>query len=715
MSNKNPKYNKPVSKPLQKGKPPVAKAKIVLPEYPPWLNYGLLASVVLATFWCYHYTLHNQFTNWDDGLYIMENPYIKNLSGNIGKILFTPCGIAYYHPLAMLSLALNYHYTGASPEPFYLTNIIIHILDSIMIYFLSMAMFKAMVKKGYGQIKGIPYWAALCALWHGIHPMHVESISWIAERKDSLYVFFYLIGMYMYLKYIMEGKIKDFIWVAVFFIISLLSKPMAVVFPLSLLAMDVLFKRDKQFKLPGENKIKNLIFLAWNLMLNKIPFFFISLVYGYVTYQLSKDSGSISKFAVFSYIQRFTFVGVNYLMYLAKYFGPFHLCSFYPYPEFNDAHELPFYYYFGLPAAIIITVGLLYLAYKNGENIFRVALFGFLYYLFNVMFILQFVSAGPAIMADRYSYASYIGFTFMLVYLIHLFWDKMPSLKVVVIILLVGFSGMLAYVCQDRTLVWHNTKTLWQDVIVKYPATLDTVYDPVKKQYVIHTHEGVETAYKNLGNYYVQDLNPPNYDSAYDSYVVLEKIASKDAGVYANLGNIWAIRGNIKKSLEEYTKSLNIDSNNFDTYLNRAITYSKMGKDSLAIIDFNHAHKIDSNNESLYQNRGYTLLNGTRNYRAALSDYNHLIQIEPNNAEFYKSRGLAELNLGMNNDAIKDFNKMLGANPKDKETLYFMCLTYKGLKSYPQALDYAKKAQEAGYKVPDGTVEELQKLARSSQ
>jgi tetratricopeptide (TPR) repeat protein len=272
---------------------------------------------------------------------------------------------------------------------------------------------------------------------------------------------------------------------------------------------------------------------------------------------------------------------------------------------------------------------------------------------------------------------------------------------------------MLAYLCEARTYIWHNTRTLWQDVVKKYPATIDTVYDEKLKQHVVHTHEGVETAYKNLGNYYAQDIKPPNYDSAYMNYEVLEKINSKDAGVYANLGNIWAIRGNMKKSLDEYTKSLKLDSNSFDTYLNRAITYANMGRNDLSILDYNRAHKIDSNNQSLYVNRAYMYLNGIRDYRDALADFNHLLSIDPNNPEYFRGRGFAELNLGMNNDAISDLNKALAANAKDKEALFFMSLVYKNLKSYPEALSYAQKAQENGYKVPQGTIEELQKLAKS--
>jgi tetratricopeptide (TPR) repeat protein len=703
MSGKNQKYNKPVQKPVQKGKQPIPKAKVpLLPEYPPWLNYALLGGILIITFWCYHLTLNNQFTNWDDGLYVYENSFIKNLnSANIKMMLFHDYEIThnYYHPLTMLSLALNWHFSGKNPEAYYVTEIILHLINTVLVFFLSLALFKAMVKKGYGKIKYIPYLAGLCALWHGIHPMHVESVSWIAERKDVLYLMFYLLGLLMYVKYIMDNKMSRLIIVFVLFILSLLSKPLAVVFPLVLFTFDVLLKRKPDGR----------------MFLEKIPFFMISIGDGYISYVWAKAGGSISSFHVFTLIQRIVFVGYNYLMYIGKLFLPLKLCSFYPYPEYiENTKVLPFYFYTLPFAAIAFTFLILFFAYKKGENYFRVALFGVFFYFFNVMFILQFISAGPAIMADRYTYASYFGLIFMLVYFIYLLWDKVRTSQIPIAIVVGVFSCWLAYLCEARTAVWHNTETLWKDVIAKYPARVDTVYAGPSK-YEIHVHSGgVETAYKNLGNFYVQDMNPPNYDSAYMNYVVLEQINSTDAGVYSNLGNIWAIRGNINKSLEEYTKSLKLDSVSMDTYLDRGITYSRLGKNDLALQDYNHAYKLDSSNQKVMESRGYLFLFGIRDYAAAYKDYNKLIAIDPSPPDYYKYRGLAELNTGRANESITDLNKALNGNPKDKECMYYLSFAYKTLKSYSLAINYALQAQKNGYKLEDGYLEGLQKSAGSN-
>jgi len=661
---KNRKYTNQVQKPEQRGAEAV---------YSSLLNYVLLSSIIVITFWCYHYSVNNQFTNWDDEVYVTENPFIKNLSPqNLKIILSKNVTQNYYHPLTMLSLALNWHFSGASPRAYYVTEIILHLLNTVLVFFLSLALFHAMVKRGYGKINGIPYLAGLCALWFGIHPMHVESVSWIAERKDVLYLFFYLLGLITYVKYVMENKRSLMVPVVFLFLLSLLSKPMAVVFPFSLLAIDVLLKRK----------------MEWKLLLEKIPLFAISALFGYIAYTLQEEGNAITSFHAFTLMQRVMFAGYNYLAYLIKLFVPSHLSSFYPYPEFTASNRFPTYFYIAPFAAIAITAGLLHLAYKKGENYFRVALFGFGFYFFNVMFILQFVSSGPSIMADRYSYASYIGFVFMLVYFINVLINKMPAIKTPVIVIVAVFSCMLAFVCQARTEVWHNSETLWKDVISKYP-------------------DRVEVAYKNLGNYYYLDRH--QYDSAYTYYETLEQNNTNDAGIYYDIGLIWAIRKNYERAVEEYNRSLKLDSSSFDTYFNRGAAYFEMGQNEFAIRDYIHAYKLDSTNQRLLLNLGYIFLNRMKNYDAATAIYSRLIAIDPTNVDYYYKRGITRYNNGNFKEAIDDFNKEISVNPQKDTCLFFLSLTYMSLKSYPAAIDYAQRAQQYGFKIPNGYMELLKR------
>jgi len=696
MSPNNKKYKKPVSKPQVQAvaaQSPTAKqykggpVKIKFTN----LHYILIAIVVAATFYCYKGTLNNQFTNWDDGLYVETDSYIKNLtSENVKMILFHNITNNYYHPLTMLTFAANYHYAKMDPHAYYLTDVCIFLMDVIMMFCLALTLLETINVLGYGPIKGIPWLAAVAALFYGVHPMHVESVSWMSERKDIMYVFFYYLGLIMYIRYSTQETLKGFGYVVLCFVLSLLSKPMAVSFPLSLCAMDIILKRDEKFSVPlfgkfqmaPETKRSNTI---GRLLLEKTPFILICILSGIWAYYTADKAGSIASMHAFSFFNRLIFASRNFMMYFAKAFVPAHLCSYYPYPNTTLEGYLPLIYYISPLIDLAIIAIPLYLSYKAGAKYFRITLFGLAFFFANVIFILQIISAGPAIMADRYSDMAYFGIVFTLTYYLFVIIDKKPSLAVPVEVGVVIIAGIFAYLCQDRTLVWHNTKTLWEDVIKKYPLQ-------------------VETSYKNLGNYYA-DRN--QFDSAYDNYKVLADIHSRDAGVYSNLANIYGLRKQFDTSLAYYTRAIKLDSNNFDVYLDRAITYSMMGNFTLALNDYNRAYKMDPKSEKLLENRAYTYLSA-KQYQNSINDYNQLININPDKIANYFNRGVAESNAGNPQAALSDFMKQLSVTPNDPNCLFDLSVVYDQLKDYPNSLAYASKAKQAGYKVSDGYIKAIQ-------
>ena len=706
MCAKNKQYKKPLQQAAKANapRPQVAIKSEVTSQ--PYLKWILIVSVLVITFITYRYSLHNEFTNWDDGVYIETNPYVKNLTSENLKMIFTHSiqGI-YFHPLTMLSLAINYHYSKMSPEPYYITNIVLHLLNTMLVFLLVLQLLQAMTKAGYGKIKWMEWFAALCALWHGIHPMHVESVSWLADRKDVLYLFFYLIGLRTYVLYAEKRTLKLMIYTTIFYILALISKPLAVTFPLSIFAIDILLKRDKEtleiipilkpfyiltkavidvFRkiIPKLTEIK--ANAVARLIAEKAPLFVVSIIVGIITYKIADKGGSISSFQVFTIPQRLMFASDNFITYFAKAFVPIHLCSYYPYPNTDAGGALPIIFYMAPVLAILLPAVPLYIAYKGGENYFRVVLFGFLFYFFNVLFILQLVSAGPTILSERYSYAAYLSVVFMAVYFIYVLIDKFPKWRPVVLTGVTAVSIVFGYICYDRTKVWHNTKTLWEDVIAKFPLR-------------------VETSYKNLGNYYAER---GQYDSAYMNYKVLADLHTTDAGVYSNIANIYGIKRQYDKALAAYSESMKLDSNNFDTYLDRAITYSMMGQYAPAFKDYDRAYSMNTKSEKLLENRAYTYLSA-KQYDKSINDYTTLIQINPDKPQSYFNRGIAEFNKGADNEALSDFLRTLGGDPQNKDCMYDIALTYERLKDYPNALNYALKAKQAGFAVSDDYLAKL--------
>jgi len=294
---------------------PIKKNKKFVPQEPvkktaelKFSKLALIAGIILLiTCFCYIPSLRNEFLKyWDDQAYVTNNDLIKDLSANsIKRIFKEDAGLyANYHPLTTLSLALNYH-EGVTSFPFHLTNLFLHLLNTflvfVFIYLLSGK--KALV-------------AALTALWFGIHPMHVESVAWISERKDLLYTLFYLFSLICYWQYVKKDLALKFYFLAfTLFAFSVLSKAMAVSLPIVLLFLD--YWMGRKFSL--------------RLLLEKLPFVALSIVLGLYAVSIQTEGGATQSIS-FPFINKVLHAGFGFTMYIVKLFVPTGLSAFYPYP-----------------------------------------------------------------------------------------------------------------------------------------------------------------------------------------------------------------------------------------------------------------------------------------------------------------------------------------------------------------------------------------------
>jgi protein O-mannosyl-transferase len=597
---------------------------------------------------------------------------------------------------------------------------------------------------------------------HGIHPMHVESVAWISERKDLMYSLFYFIGLMMYVHYTQGTKLKwmlylniflalvclwgivelkdfsldftakghdysigdpiiigfflilllgaigaelkypkfkiELFYVWEFFLISLFSKPMAVSFPLSILVVDILLKRDKDmipnkgifkilasiFSFTGK-KVVNFIVVASKLCLEKWMFFVVAVLSGLQSVFLEIGHNTVVFTHGYTVIQKLLISSYAFMMYTVDAFFPANLCGYYPYPGLTSDHFLPTIYYLAPWVSIVMVSVPLYLARKD-KNLLRAILFGIGFYFVNLVFILQFLSAGTTVMSDRYSYVSYFGLIFIVVYLAHWLWSKNKSYHVAIKGFLAVSCIVLAYMCYGRTKVWHNPETFWSDVIAK-------------------SNRQSQLPYLNLGNYYVDS---GKFDKAYMEYITLAKLNTDQAEVYRNLAMILGQRKQFDSSIYYFAKAVNIDTTSYDIYLNRAITYSMMGKLDLAIKDYNKAYTLDSTSNDVLSKRAYAL-SQTGRYEDAVRDYNKLISREPKEPSNYLYRGNVLLNGGNPQAAIQDYLHLLELQPTNGECMYDLSLAYDRLSDEKDALSYALRANQNKYQVPVAYLNKLQK------
>ncbi len=580
------------------------------------LTRDVLTAIALAiiSYVAFLPSLKNEFTNWDDPVYVYENPIVMNEHTQWSKIFSEPVSLN-YHPITMLTLAWNYQSAEKkdgkiSPYIFHEWNLLIHTFSVIL-------MFIFIVRFSRSYIAGV-----LCAAVFGWHPMHVESITWISERKDVLYVLFFLVGLIMYLRYSRTSKWHWLLFCFLFFTLSVLSKAVAVVFPIVLLLIDFYQTRK----------------ITVRQILEKIPFLIFSLYFGWKAYSI-QATGAIAKPEAISFTQQLLFGSYGALMYVFKFFFPFKLSAFYPYPNLTNGGNIPLEYFGGL-LIWPITLLALYYGYKKNINLF----FGVMFYFITIALVLQFISVGSAIMADRYSYLPYMGLAFPIGMALDHFFKKKWATRMIFSFVVVAWSGFLAVSTYARTQVWHDNISLWSDVINKYPT--------------------VEVAYKNRGNYYGKELG--KIDESYKDYMMLKKMNSKDSKVYSNMGNVYGLRKKPDSALWAYNKAIELSPNNEEAYINRGITYSIMKEYDKAIADFNAAEKIKGITLSLLQNRAYT-------YLAA----------------------------GRYSESAKDYEQILSLRPNDSQALFYYAIANEGLGNYAMAKQQLQQALSLGYKADE--------------
>ena len=263
----------------------------------PWLLTALGFTAI-----CLFPMLQNEFTNWDDQYYVVNNRLLKGPDWNG---IFTEPVVSNYHPLTILSLTLNYHISGLEPFSYLLFNYLLHLLNTVLVFYFILRITERKIEVAF-----------LTALIFGIHPLHVESVAWIAERKDVLYTTFFLLSLLQYWRFLTTEKKSHFWFSLLFFILSLLSKPAATVLPLLLILLDYWKGRKINIK----------------SLLEKTPFFLAALAMGILTYSI-QSKGDIAGFELYPLCVSPFFGCYTLMTYAIRFFIPYPLSAFHPYPS----------------------------------------------------------------------------------------------------------------------------------------------------------------------------------------------------------------------------------------------------------------------------------------------------------------------------------------------------------------------------------------------
>jgi protein O-mannosyl-transferase len=571
----------------------------------------LLALVLGATFFAYLGAFGHPFLNWDDLDYVVENSLVlHHQTGTLLRAIVS----SNYHPLTMLSLTWNVGHP-LSPKPFLITNTVLHTINAGLVFWLALL------------LSGGRLWAAFWAsLLFGIHPMHVESVAWISERKDVLYTAFFLAASIAYWHYLDRRKPHWLLMTFLLFVLSCLSKGMAVVFPVVMVLLD-LWKRRRD---------------AWSArgLLEKAPFFAVALLFGLIALDV-QGAGDFHglllrtdlhlkgtpNFFPYSPLQRAVLPAYGFAAYAWHLFVPVGLSPIYPYPTPAEAADWKYF----LPPLFLL--GALALAVWDFRRT-RILTLGIGWYAATLAPVLQWIPVGEAIMADRYTYLSYVGPLTALAMGIALLWEKAPQWRIPVTAACGAFAVLLFLGTKRQIEVWKDSETLWTRVIREFPM------NPV--------------GYVSRGN---ARGSEGRVREALVDLQTARRLGGSRGNLFDGLGNAYGSLGQLDSAVVMYNQGLALEPNMGRTYYNRAIAYLRLQRPAEALQDLERAKRlVPVQALDFYVPSGNAYLQLKR-YREAEAEYDRAIALGSRNLYVYYNRAICRWQRGDSTGAAQDLNE----------------------------------------------------------
>jgi Tfp pilus assembly protein PilF len=546
----------------------------------------ILAFVILAVFWQVN---QFDFVNFDDYVYVTLNSHIQ--SGiKLGGIrwAFSSTYAEFWHPLTWLSLMSDYQLFGLNAGGYHLTNLTLHILSTLLLFWL------------FNRMTGAIWKSAFVAALFALHPLHVESVAWVAERKDVLSAFFWMLTLCLYVYYIEKPVIRRYLFVLFGFICALMSKSVVITLPAIMILLDYWPLRRFQ---PHKGNL-----FLWQLK-EKTPFFVLSAVFVILTfYAHFKPS---VKYYPFYY--RIVNAPVAFVTYLEKTFWPHDMACFYPL-----SLQLPNWQVFG-SVLLIIFISLAVIALVKRLPYLFV---GWLWFAITILPVIGIIKISSFAMADRYHYLPSIGIAVMLAWGIPDLLKREETRKKILLPMGILFLAIMALIAWQQCGYWKNSIALsnhalrvTKDNDVAHGILAYALFEKGNLQEAIeHSSEAIR-------------LNP-NHDKAYEDRAVF----------YFNLGQY-------QHAIEDINVAVRLKPDDAPRYYLRGNMLKNLGQYQHAINDYNEAIRLKQDYAEAYNERGGAYFNFGQ-YQGAINDYNDAIRIKHDYAEAYNNRAFVFIHQG---------------------------------------------------------------------
>jgi tetratricopeptide (TPR) repeat protein len=611
--------------------------------------YLVLALTTLAVYW---QVRNHDFVNYDDNVYVSDNANIQagiTLEGIRWAVTSTIA--RNWHPVTCLSLMLDYQLFGLNPGAFHMTNVLFHTANSLLLLLV------------FSKMTGRIWQSAFVAAVFALHPLHVESVAWVAERKDVLSAFFWMLTMWAYVRYAERPNPARYSLVTAFFVLGLMAKPMLVTLPFVLLLLDYWpLNRLRAGKLDSNGNSRRLDSVATTyqkstvggLVKEKIPLFIFSAVFSIITFLVQQQGGTMRSLEMIPLRIRIANAMVSYVNYIQKMIVPTKLAVFYPHP----GNELPLSHAI-IAAIAIVGISVVIIRYSRRRPYLAV---GWLWYIGTLVPVIGLVQVGQQAMADRYSYVPLTGLFIIIAWGVPDILSRWRHRNIALALITAPVLIALMLTTRLQLCYWQNSITLFE--------------------HTINVTNNNHTAHNNLANALADEGKD---EAAIAHYQKALQINPNYIRARYNLGNSLGKLGKLNDAVAHWTEVLCLDPNHADAHNNLGCVLLKQGKFDEAVSHFRQALNLKPNDLAVKNNLAraiedrqkteqalnyYTRANALADQSeldAAVEYYNKAIELKPN---FIVARGRLGLTLakkGNIDDAIKQFRIVLTDRPDDVE------------------------------------------------
>jgi tetratricopeptide (TPR) repeat protein len=590
----------------------------VRPDF--WIYLFLMLSIIVV----YHQVSTFDFVNYDTDKYVYYNKYVKaGLTAKGINWAFTTTFLSNWHPLTWLSYMLDVQLYGLDSGRLHLTNLLLHIANALLLF--------GILRRMTGALWQCGCVAALFAL----HPLHVESVAWVAERKDLLSTLFGLLTLSYYLRYVKYRGIGRYLLVLLFFILGLMSKPMIVTWPFVLLLLDYWPLRRYQFQIAKNvDFARNPTDTNFYLVLEKIPLIIISAGSCLVTLYAQMEGGAVGSLGTFPFKLRVVNALTAYMSYLGRLIWPVDLAAMYPYNW-----ELPVWQVW---AACFVIAGLSWLSIKwyQARPWFLV---GWLWYLGTLVPVIGLVQVGMQPMADRYTYIPLIGIYIILAWGLFDLLAQWRNQRVRFVAI------VLAIVCVLMVFSWKQIG-YWKNSVILFQRAVDVT----ENNYAAENNLGLSLFVKG------------KYAAAGEHFKKSLEINPRFATAHMNMGRVLAQQGQLEEALRLYAKALAEKPDFVAVYNYAGIAHDRLGNTEQAVLNYQQAIQIDPTFAEAHNNLGDALFRLGK-LDKAFASYQQAININPAYAEAYNSLGEFWYHTGHSEKAFPNFVLAIKSNPRFAE------------------------------------------------